>query len=105
MRRVPSSEPDTRRQATTVLKVPGTAVPRQLGRVLRRAIEGEVRDFPRGWLLHRRRAGVECPRGDGLVERFASAGRHGYVCPACQAGHVRPRPVTAPACRIRPGSR
>ena len=58
---------------------------RQLRRVLERAVEGEVRDFPRGWLLHRRDDGARCPRCGGPVERFTAAGRHGFRCPACQS--------------------
>ena len=58
---------------------------RQLRRVLERAIDGEVRSFPRGWLIHRREDGAECPRGNGQVRRFSSAGRHGYLCPVCQS--------------------
>ena len=61
---------------------------RQLERVLRRAIEAHVRveAMPRGWLIHAREDGAECPRGRGSVRRISAAGRHAFWCPTCQEG-------------------
>ncbi len=75
---------------------------RQMRRVLERAIAGDVTDFPRGWLLHHRRDGAECPRRNGLVHRFSSAGRHGYYCPECQYEHGQPNGRPGPGQRLAP---
>jgi formamidopyrimidine-DNA glycosylase len=76
---------DPRAPAAEVSRGEAQRLHRQLRRVLERAVEGEVRDFPRGWLLHRRDDGARCPRCGGPVERFTAAGRHGFRCLACQS--------------------
>ena len=41
--------------------------------------------LPDDFLLRRRQAGVDCPRGCGVtVEKLKVSGRAGYLCPRCQ---------------------
>lgn len=63
---------------------------RQLHRVVDRAVRAGAQpdEMPRGWLLHRRRSGADCPRGNGQIARFSLGGRHGFWCPACQKGRT-----------------
>jgi formamidopyrimidine-DNA glycosylase len=59
---------------------------RQMGRVLRMAADRDAdpRRMPRTWLLPHREDGAPCPRRNGTIRKYRSAGRAGYYCPACQ---------------------
>jgi len=60
---------------------------RQLGRVLRLAVErgADPGQMPRTWLTPRRVDGARCPRDRGTVRAYSSGGRRGFRCPDCQA--------------------
>jgi len=59
---------------------------RVMRRVLRTASDraADADEMPRGWLLHARNHGADCPRCDGSVEKLSVSGRPTYICPACQ---------------------
>lgn len=60
---------------------------RTLRAVLTRAIAcgAEPERLPRHFLIPHRRAGAECPRCGGAVQRITVEGRGTYLCPRCQA--------------------
>ncbi|MBW3660527.1 MAG: DNA-formamidopyrimidine glycosylase [Gemmatimonadetes bacterium] len=60
------------------------SIHRTTGRVLERAIDGGVEDFPRAWLIRRREAGADCGRCEGTIEKTEVSGRSTYFCPRHQ---------------------
>ena len=58
----------------------------QIQRVLHAAIErgANPQGLPDSFLLSDRREGVDCPRGNGIIQKTKAAGRTAYYCPACQ---------------------
>lgn len=62
---------------------------REMRNVLKTYVErgagsGDYSDLPRSYLLHAREEGASCPRCNGKIRKFTTAGRSGYFCPACQ---------------------
>jgi formamidopyrimidine-DNA glycosylase len=58
----------------------------QIGGVLRESIEAssDFDSLPNGYLLRARHVGMECPRGNGLLEMTKIGGRTTIFCPECQ---------------------
>jgi formamidopyrimidine-DNA glycosylase len=81
---------DPRHQAAEVGEAGVRRLHRQLHRVVDRAVAAgaDPRAMPRGWLIHRRTEGAECPRGNGRIRSFSVGGRRGYWCPGCQEGRA-----------------
>lgn len=61
------------------------SIHRTARRVVERAIEGRVREFPRAWLVRRREEGADCGRCDGTIEKTEVNGRSTYLCPSHQS--------------------
>jgi formamidopyrimidine-DNA glycosylase len=58
---------------------------------------GELGRMQDEFLVHTR-AGEDCPRCDGTIQRIVVAGRSTYYCPGCQV-RLRRRPRRRPARR------
>lgn len=58
---------------------------RAMGKVLEKAIDGRVEEFPDDFLLPRREDGAECPRCGGEIEKTEVSGRPTYLCPEHQS--------------------
>ncbi|WP_102107127.1 Fpg/Nei family DNA glycosylase [Oceaniglobus roseus] len=67
----------------------GEAV-RALGKTVRRIlaavcdVSADYGKLPDDWLIHHRKAGADCPRCDGTIEKTKSGGRTAFFCPAHQ---------------------
>jgi formamidopyrimidine-DNA glycosylase len=54
-------------------------------KVLEKAIEARVENFPRNFLVPRREEGADCPRCDGQITKTRVSGRPTYFCPDHQS--------------------
>lgn len=53
---------------------------RDMGRVLEKAIQGRVQEFPSDFLLPHRKEGADCPRCGGTIRKIRVSGRPTYFC-------------------------